>query len=56
MTISSPRPLTPATFDYRRYRAAAAELLRLGIEGEVLKPKELRKRVADTARARAEVP
>lgn len=34
---------------------AAIELLRLGTEGEVLKPKELRKRMANTVRALAQI-
>ena len=36
-------------------KQAAIELLRMGTEGEVLKPKQLRKRVADTVRALAQI-
>ena len=34
---------------------AAIELLRLGSEGEVLKPKQLRERMANTAHALAQI-
>jgi predicted DNA-binding transcriptional regulator YafY len=34
---------------------AAIELLRLGSEGEVLKPKQLRERMANTVRALAQI-
>ena len=52
-TIADADGCSQVTIPIESVEHAAAELLRLGIEGEVLKPKELRKRVADTARALA---